>query len=222
MPAPPGPPQTLEIEGSAPAYYYPPRAKGVKRPVVVYLHGRGANPAQDCQKWALVAREFGWVLCPSGQEDRGEGARGWGNNWPAAREAVDRAFAALAKKAGRFMQTRGNTLIGFSEGAYVAMNVGVREPEVYNRWLILAANDVYWGGEGNDELKKSRAKIKRVYLLTGGQDGVVDNSRRVFDTLDAARVHVILRTPDDLGHEVPEERMRELYHRPLKWLAGGK
>jgi predicted esterase len=210
-------PSKLDLPGAAPAYYYQPLARGL-RPVLVFLHGRGGNPERDCAKWGRVAREFGWVVCPSGPEDRGDGARGWANNWMAAKSVVDKAMAALRDKFGRRVQLRGNTLIGFSEGAYVAMNVGVREPEVFNRWLILAANDGYWGGEGQDELERRYAHIKRVYLLTGEHDEVVGSTRRVFQLLDDAGVHVMMRIPEDLAHEIPEDRMRTLYRRPLRWL----
>ncbi|HEY3595190.1 MAG TPA: hypothetical protein VGL13_14995 [Polyangiaceae bacterium] len=208
----------LDIEGSAPAFYYQPLGGRGLRPVVVFLHGRGGNPQRDCEKWGRVAREFGWVVCPSGPEDRGAGARGWANNWTAAKAVVDKAMNALRDKFGRRVQLKGNTLIGFSEGAYVAMNVGVREPEVFNRWLILAANDDYWGGEGAGELEKRYAHIKRVYLLTGEHDEVVGSTRRVFQLLDDAGVHVMMRIPEDLAHEIPEDRMRTLYRRPLRWL----
>jgi predicted esterase len=211
-------PERLDVEGSGPAYFYSPLARHGLKPVIVYLHGRGGNPELDCTKWGQVAREFGWILCPSGPEDRGGGARGWANNWMGSKEVVDRAVAALRARFGRRVQLRGNTLIGFSEGAFVAMNVGVREPETFNRWLILAANDSYWGGEGQMELVRRYARIKRVYLLTGEQDAVVDCTRRVFDILDQAGVHVIMRTPEDLAHEIPENRMRKLYRRPLSWL----
>jgi predicted esterase len=213
-----GRPRKLDLAGSAPAYYYPPDGGRGLQPVLLFLHGRGGNPERDCAKWGRVAREFGWVVCPSGPEDRGAGARGWANNWTAAKSVVDKAMAALREKFGRRVQLRGNTLIGFSEGAYVAMNVGVREPEVFNRWLILAANDVYWGGEGQDELEKRYARIKRVYLLTGEHDEVVGETRRVFHLLDDAGVHVMLRIPEGLAHEIPEDRMRTLYRRPLRWL----
>jgi predicted esterase len=213
-----GPPERLELPGMAPAYYYTPEAGRGLKPILLYLHGRGGNPEADCTKWGQVAREFGWIVCPSGPEDRGGGARGWSNNWLSAKNVVDRTVAALREKYGRRVQLRGNTLIGFSEGAFIAMNVGVREPEVFNRWLILAANDSYWGGEGQTELEKRYARIKRVYLLTGEQDYVVDSTRRVFDLLDQAGVHVIMRTPEDLAHEIPENRMKRLYRRPLRWL----
>jgi predicted esterase len=211
-------PERLDVEGGAPAYFYPPIERHGLKPVMVYLHGRGGNPELDCTKWGQVAREFGWILCPSGPEDRGGGARGWANNWMGSKDVVDRAVTALRARYGRRVQLRGNTLIGFSEGAFVAMNVGVREPEQFNRWLILAANDSYWGGEGQSELVRRYARIKRVYLLTGEQDAVVDCTRRVFDILDQAGVHVIMRTPEDLAHEIPQSRMRMLYRRPLRWL----
>ncbi|HEX9295037.1 MAG TPA: alpha/beta hydrolase-fold protein [Polyangiaceae bacterium] len=211
-------PERLDLPGANPAFYFEPTSRTGLRPVLVYLHGRGGNPQVDCMKWAHVAREFGWIICPSGPEDRGGGARGWANNWMAAKDTIDKAIATLREKFGRRVQLRGNTLIGFSEGAFIAMNVGVREPEVFNRWLILAANDVYWGGEGQGELERRYARIKRVYLLTGERDEVVGQTRRVFDLLDQAGVHVILRTPEDLAHEIPEDRMRTLYRRPLRWL----
>lgn len=217
-----GPPERLEIEGFPPTYYYPPRVRTRMRPAIVYLHGRGAMPDQDCMKWSKVAREIGWVLCPSGPEDRGGGARGWANNWVTAKTIIDRSLGELRSKVGRKVQLRGNTIVGFSEGAFIAMNVGVREPEVFNRWLILAATDWYWGGEGEGELQKNRARIKRVYLLTGQRDDVVEPTRKVFDLLDGAGVHVLMRTPEDLAHEVPEDRMRALYRRPLRWLNAVK
>ena len=73
--------------------------------------------------------------------------RAWDNNWPSAHHATMAAISALRDKYGRRVQLWGNTLIGFSEGAYAAMNVGVREPRTFNRWLILAASSKYWGGD---------------------------------------------------------------------------
>ena len=218
--AEPGPPGVLEVPHQAPAYYYPPRSRSSKKPVIVWLHGRGANPESDCRKWAKVALEFGWLLCPSGPENRGGGGRGWNNSWPGAKRAVDDALEAFHAKFGA--RSKGHILIGFSEGSLAAMNIGVREPEVYNRWLIIAANDVYWGGEGLSELRKNKKKLRRVYLLTGEKDGVVENTRRVYDSLTKEQVKVRIWTPDDIGHEVPEARMKTFYRRPLRWLAAGR
>ncbi|HEU4405102.1 MAG TPA: alpha/beta hydrolase-fold protein [Polyangiaceae bacterium] len=216
-----GPPSLLEVPGQAPAYFYPPKTRKAHQPVVVWLHGRSGNPEADCRKWARVARDHGWLLCPSGPEPRG-GGRGWNNSWPSAKRTVDASLAALRAKFGRRVRERGHTLIGFSEGALAAMNIGVREPEVFNRWLILAANDTYWGLAGVAELKKAQPKLRRVYLLTGEKDGVVNNTRRVYDELEKANVRVRIWTPEDIGHEVPADRMRTFYRKPLRWLVAGQ
>ncbi len=215
-------PESLDVPGSAPAYYFPPRNRSAQRPVIVYVHGRGAYPREDCKKWASVATEFGWLLCPSGQQDEGNGARSWGNAWPVAQRVVDNALAGLRQKYGRKVQLQGNVLVGFSEGAYVAMNVGARESRVFNRWLILASTPRYWGPWGVDALQQNRQSLKRVYLLTGALDEVADESRDVQEVLKNHRVKSRLDLVDDLGHEVPASRMRQLYRGPLRWLVRAK
>lgn len=215
-------PRVLEVDGEANAFYVPPRGGKGKRTVLVWLHGRGGNPESDCRKWSKVATEFGWLLCPAGPEDRGGGARGWNNAWPGAKKTVDATMSAFLAKHKKRAKEKGNILIGFSEGAFVGMNIAVREPDVYSRWMILAANDVYWGMEGGEELKKNHKQIRRVYLLTGEKDMVVEPTRRVSKQLKEQGVRVMLSTPDDMGHEVPGDRMRELYRKPLLWLTSAK
>lgn len=221
--ASPGGLQSLDVPGAPPAYYYEPVGRGrmAMKPVIMYLHGRGGHPATDCQRWATVARRIGWVICPSGQEDRGGGARGWDNNWPVAERVVMGALAALRKKYGHRVQLYGNTLVGFSEGAYVAMNVGVREPRTFNRWLILAADSDYWGGAGLEALQKSHRSVRRVYLITGEQDGVIDGTGQVRKWLENAGVAVHASTPADMGHELALEKKSGMYRAALVWLDRG-
>src|SRR5260370_2304537 len=60
-----GPPEQLELEGAAPAFYYPPRSRNGLRPVLVYLHRRGGNPEAHCAKWGRLDPHFRWILCPN-------------------------------------------------------------------------------------------------------------------------------------------------------------
>ena len=69
------------------------------RPVIVYLHGRGAEPKHYCERWSHVARNLGWLVCPSGPEDRGDGKRGWNNSWPMGRNVVMAAIEGLRANA---------------------------------------------------------------------------------------------------------------------------
>ncbi len=214
-------PERLDVPGTAQAFYFKPRFKKAKR-VVVWMHGRGGNPHDDCLKWSRVATDFGYLLCPSGQEDYGGGARSWSNDWLNAQRVIDNALAALRRKHPD-AQRQGNILIGFSEGAFAAMNIGVREPRVFDRWLILASAARYWGGAGLEALEQNRRSLKRVYLLTGALDSpVLEESRLAYDILKKNKVHTRLRIVRDMGHEVPASRMRQLYHSPLSWLVNGR
>jgi predicted esterase len=131
------------------------------------------------------------------------------------------AIHALRDRFGRRIQLFGNTLIGFSEGAFVAMNVGVREPKTFNRWLILGADTSYWGGSGLEALQDARNRVRRVVLITGGRDQVVDDTRKVAEWLSRARVPIKIQTPEDLAHEVALDRMPGLYENALRWLDRG-
>ena len=212
----------LEVPGAGPVYYYEPTGpgRGTMRPLLVYLHGRGGDAEQDCRKWAPVARRFGWLVCPSGPVAHNSG-RSWNNNWPSGQHAVMGAVRGLREKYGRRIQLFGNTLIGFSEGAFVAMNVGVREPKTFNRWLILGADTSYWGGSGLEALQEARGRVRRVVLITGGRDMVVEDTRKVAEWLSRARVPLKIQTPDNLAHEVALERMPGLYENALRWLDKG-
>jgi LysM repeat protein/predicted esterase len=212
----------LSVSGAGPVYYYEPTGSGRNsmRPIVVYLHGRGGDAEADCRRWSRVARRFGWLLCPSGPSPH-NGGRTWNNNWVSGQQAVMGAVQALRNLYGRRVQLYGNTLVGFSEGAYVAMNVGVRQPRTFNRWFILGADVSYWGGAGLEALKDAKSKVRRVVLLTGGRDQVVDDTRTVAGWLDDEGVPLRIQTPGDLAHEVAIERKPELYVSALNWLDKG-
>jgi predicted esterase len=205
-----------------PAYVYEPVGAGrlAMKPVIVYLHGRGGSPEEDCKRWSRVARRYGWLVCPSGPSEHG-GGRAWDNNWLSAHTATMAAITVLRARYGRRVQLYGNTLVGFSEGAYAAMNVGVREPRTFNRWLILAANSTYWGGPGLDALATARERVRRVYLITGERDSVLDGTREVDAWLRRADVDTKLSAPSDLAHELALERKPFLYEQALRWLDQG-
>jgi len=218
-----GDPIRLEVPGHPDAFYYKARGKGTK-PVILYLHGRNGNAAEDCRKWAKVATQFGWVLCPQGPGDSGGGGRTWMNSAQAGKAVMDASLSALrAKHKGR-VQRYGNILVGFSEGAFVAMQAGLQDQKTWSRWLILAASDRYWVGDAPTSLTggSGGGKLQRVYLLTGETDGVAENTTRVGDLLKKHNVPVRVRIAPGMGHEIAKDRMVTTYKRPLSWLARGK
>ncbi|MGO9839188.1 MAG: alpha/beta hydrolase [Polyangiaceae bacterium] len=214
-------PTLLEVAGYPDAYFYKPRTKS-QRPVLLYIHGRGGNAFEDCRKWARVARRFGWIVCPEGPSAGDSGGRTWNNDPDTAKRIIDATVSALRARFKGRVRARGNILIGFSEGAFIAQQVGVRDPVHWNRWLILAANDRYWSGDAPQLLEQNRSKIRRVYLYTGENDQVAENTKRAGDMLKTARIPVRVRIVPGLGHEVPEDRMITNYRRPLRWLVAAR
>jgi predicted esterase len=214
-------PEQLEVPGFDTAYYYKPRSKS-QRPILLYLHGRGGNALEDCRKWARVARRFGWMVCPQGPAVSDSGGRAWNNDADTAKRILDATVAALKDKFKGRVRTHGNILIGFSEGAFIAQQIGLKDPAHWNRWLILAANDRYWFGDQPQLLEQNHAKIRRVYLLSGENDQVAENTRRAGDMLKTAHIPVKVKIVPGLGHEVPGDRMVTNYRRPLKWLIAAR
>ncbi|OJY30853.1 MAG: hypothetical protein BGO98_29260 [Myxococcales bacterium 68-20] len=219
-PASLGDPLRIAVPGAPDAFYYKPNARGSK-PVIMYLHGRGGNPAEDCRKWARVATQFGWVVCPSGSGVNDAGGRTWTNGTVDAQRVIDATIEALRAKYKGKVQRRNNVLVGFSEGAWVAMNVGLKDQRTWSRWLILAASDAYWG-DVTEALDKKKRKVERVYLLTGENDGVARNTVCVGETLKKVKVPVRVQLVAGMGHEVPSDRMISTYRRPLAWLVNTK
>jgi predicted esterase len=216
-------PDSIDVPGYEPAYFYKPRSRSPsQRPVLLYLHGRGGNAFEDCRKWARVARRFGWIVCPQGPAPGDTGGRAWNNDADTARKIIDATVVALRTKYKGRVRSRGNILIGFSEGAFIAQQVGLKDPSHWNRWLILAANDRYWFGDALQLLEQNRSKIRRVYLFTGENDQVAENTRRAGDMLKTAHIPVKIRIVPGLGHEIPEDRMITNYRRPLKWLVAAR
>lgn len=213
-------PMVVDVPGYGQAYYYRPRAKA-RRPVLLYLHGRGGNAFEDCRKWARVARQFGWIVCPEGPSMTDSGGRTWNNDAETAKKIVDATLSALGQQYEKRLRTRGNVLIGFSEGAFVAQQIGLRDPAHWSRWLILAANDRYWFGDAPQLLEQNHTKIRRVVLFTGENDEVADNTRRAGEMLKTAKIPVRVRIVPGLGHEIPADRMITNYRRPLRWLIRG-
>jgi predicted esterase len=149
------------------------------------------------------------------------GGRTWNNDAGTAKKIVDATVAALMEQYKGRIRTRGDVLIGFSEGAFVAQQIGLRDPAHWSRWLILAANDRYWYGDAPQLLEQNRSKIRRVYLFTGENDDVAENTKRAGEMLKSARIPVRIRIAPGLGHEIPADRMITNYRRPLRWLIRG-
>jgi len=204
-----GAPEVLELPGMPDAWFYRPRGGGMRR-VFVYLHSRGADPREACQRFSAIVPRFGWLVCPVGPGHRGGGRYVWNNNAMLARRYSVAAVNALRARFARRVRATDNVMMGFSEGAFVAMQAGLMEPTIFSRWVIFSAHDGYIGM--NTELyPAARLALRRIYLITGAHDEIVERSRRAEALMRRHRLgQVELRILPRANHELPPEFVPEV------------
>lgn len=210
--------ERLAVPGGPDAFYVEPPSEDEER-VVLVLHARHGDPEADCAKWAEIASRYGWVLCPGGPLGDTDGDRSWGR-FDDAKVVIDAAVAALRARFGARVRAKDNLLIGFSEGALMAQILGLRDPDTWSRWLILAGSETYWGDDDERTLRwlqARRRKIAKVVMLTGEHDQILEHTLRAGGLVRAAHIPVRVVIRRGIGHEVPESRMAS-YEASLRWL----
>jgi phospholipase/carboxylesterase len=176
-------------------------------PLVVTLHGRGAS-ADDLAPLApeLDATHYRYVF-PNGRLPVDLG--GWmGFAWyeignqatdvPASRAAVEALLADLWARSG--LGPARTVLVGFSQGAVLTLDVGLRSAE---RFAGLVAMSGYLSEDASLPAALERARDQRVLIVHGVEDAVlpIDRGRAARQTLEAAGLR-----PEyhefPMGHEV--------------------
>lgn len=204
-----GDPEVLELAGMPDAWFYRPRVGGQRR-VFVYLHARGADPKENCRRFSEIVPRYGWLVCPVAPNRRTPTAFTWNNNATTAHRYATAAVTALRGRFARRVRATDNVVMGFSEGAFVAMQTGLMAPTVFPRWVIFAAHDGYIGM--NTELyPAARTALRRVYLLTGAGDGIVERTRRADALMRRQRLgRVQMRILPGAHHELPPSFVPEV------------
>lgn len=122
-----------------PLLVYPARTDTAK-PLVVFLHGMCDAPEKECPSFAGDATRNRVLLCPRANLR----CDGGGTIWSGRGEVraalldsfLDRATRALPAVIDRSQKP---TLIGFSLGAFVALDVVQRSPGTYKNLILLGA-----------------------------------------------------------------------------------
>ncbi len=213
----PGEPEVLELNGMPDAYFYRSAVGGRSR-VYVYLHARNADPRESCRQFSAVVPRFGWLVCPVGPGIGSEGRRQWNNNPIVARQYATAAVDALFRRFPRRARATDNVLMGFSEGAFVALQTGLNEPTIFPRWVIFAAHDRYLAIE-HEALVAAQRAVRKVYLITGAGDEIVEHTRRAAASLRRDRVgRVEMRILPGVGHQLPPD-FAATVRTALRWVT---
>jgi pimeloyl-ACP methyl ester carboxylesterase len=142
------------VFGAAPAD--PPRA----RATFVYLHGVCGLTVNGCGHFAGAP---GWLVCPQANAPCAGGGSSWSGSVEDKLAVVDGALDAAH---ARWPESEGFpvVLVGFSQGAYVAVDVASARPGRFAGLLLLGADTEH----AVDRLRASR--VARVGLACGAYD----------------------------------------------------
>jgi predicted esterase len=195
---------TERFEQHQPLLFLPPKHDPAKpSPLLIAMHGFGGGAEGYPSQWRrAAARENTVLVIPQGVRPAA-GGYSWGDpedadiilgltlDWVRERLAVDDEQIVLT---------------GFSQGGFMAMELGRRHPELFVG-VIPMAGGYYPELDGPAE---GSGRIPRYYFIVGAQDGVADQCRRAASDYAEAGYEVELRVLPGIGHTFPRKTDREL------------
>ncbi len=200
--------------GAATTYAYAPRDRSAPRPAVVYLHGRCGAAVNGCPHFASGVENFGWLVCPPATERCEGGGLSWSGPTSRTQTEVDRAVSAVeASFPGSVDVAAPTVLIGFSQGAYIAVEMAKARPGKYTGMFLIGAEI------GADAATLNAAGVKRVVLAAGAYDGARPAMEAEAKKLSAHGFSAAFVNLGTVGHTYVADREGVLFA-SLQWLLG--
>ncbi|MDB4946727.1 MAG: hypothetical protein JWP97_6261 [Labilithrix sp.] len=192
---------------------FPPKP-GIAAPLaVVYLHGIHGRAENGCPWLRDGATDLGWLVCPRANERLPGDTYSWSGTAFDVRAVVARAERA-AQVAGAD-PARGTVLVGFSQGAYVAMDL-LRARLGSYRGLVLIGAEV-----APDRALLQAAGVSRVVLAAGELDASAGPLRRAAERLGAEGADVRFASLGAIGHSY-QTTDREALRDAIAWAGGAR
>ena len=109
-------------------------------------------------------------------------------------------------------------IVGFSEGAYVAWQLGMRNADAF-RGIVPVAGILEWPNVADVEAED--VANLRVCIMVGGDDRseLVDAAKAAAKKLEEAKAKVRLNVYEDVGHDLPKNAVEEQV-KALKFILG--
>lgn len=178
---------------------YPTRERGM----IIALHGHGDDPA-TALGWAQRLAPRGWqVVAPAAPEGQ-DGTRSWFTSGPRGVDGGDlsRAVGMVDQALQASGAARRVVVIGFSQGAAVALEVAARRDDIT---AVVALSGFMADGDGIEDSRIYSPKV-RVLMLAGTADDHVP----AFMSADASallRSHGMSVDDEllEMGHEVSDK-----------------
>jgi predicted esterase len=178
---------------------YAPVDATAARPAIVFLHGMWAGPEEHCGIFEHAATPFGFLVCPRGNAPNGEG-RMWTGTYTTVAPQLRAAFnAAGALAPGKLDRTGDGTLIGYSNGAYFAVEVAMAERGKWTGLVLLSMRLEL------DAARLRAAGVRRILLAAGERDGARTSLQSLAERTDAAGLPTRFMSLGPGGHEFPPD-----------------
>jgi predicted esterase len=191
--------QRLPATGDAPEMLVVPPSDGVAgpHPVTVMLHGMCGAPENECSYFENAATRGTWLICPRATLKCPSGGSTW--SFSRREETVEAAVARVAAAfPGRVDTDSNRTLIGFSLGAFVAMDLANRAPSRWSRVVLIGAKIT--------PLVSHLSRGKTTFVLGAGElDLSYQHMRRTTRTLQAAGIDASFLSLGRVGHRFAED-----------------
>ena len=170
--------ELVEAEGEPGVVVYPAALLGPRR-ITVVLHGMCSEPVNACRHFARQVTEDEHLICPRASRRCDGGGSIWPQRGfvPQIERAVARAEHALGD---RIDSSQGRTLIGYSLGAFRALELAEQGEGRYPRVMLIGAK-IY---PNHKRLRENG--VQRLLLSAGSWDMMHDHMRR--ETQRLARV----------------------------------
>lgn len=183
---------------------------GRPAPLIVALHGYGDRPEHHPRVWSRAADGFGAILAvPRGSRQVGNGF-----GWTGVEEADAVLERTVEELSERFVIDRSRiVLTGFSQGAFLAMALGVRHPELLAGVIPLAGAYV----PEIDAPPPAEGHEPRYYFMAGSRDRAVADMRRAAKDYKKAGYAASMRVLPGIGHACPDPDGGELDD-ALRWV----
>ncbi|MEZ6242997.1 MAG: alpha/beta hydrolase-fold protein [Phycisphaerales bacterium] len=183
----------------------------VAAPLVIVLHGSGGRPEPVAEVHKKAAGEVGAIIvAPSALRPLGDGF-----NWTFRDEAEWMVLHTLERAAAEHTIDMDKVVVaGFSQGANMALEVGLKHPE---KFAGIIATSGHW--QPAIMTIPEEGKRPRVQLLIGGDDEWAWTFKEARGALSGAGVESRLEIVPGVGHAYPPNSDERL-ERALRFVLG--
>ena len=203
--------ELAESAGEPGVVIYPARASGPQR-LTVALHGMCGQPSNLCRHFAAQVTADSHLICPRATERCAGGGASWSQTGFA--ESIERAVArAGGLLAGSVDESNGRTLIGYSLGAFRALEIAHHAGGKYPRVMLIGAKI-----HPNQKLLR-QSGVERLLLSAGAWDMMSNHMQAETRRLRRGGVNARFLGLGPVGHFFTPS-FAEYLPQALDWLDG--